>query len=126
MNNSLIHWGIPGMHWGVRRRNLTPSSRHLSKAGGKLSIVTKRWGDKKVVHKKQVTPEEAKSFVAQQNKQKANDLVKKTNREKRLGRAVIALVTVYSAVSIVNMVNPRIFGAIAWNTGKIISNSPLG
>ncbi len=27
MNNSLIHWGIPGMKWGVRRKNAGGSTR---------------------------------------------------------------------------------------------------
>lgn len=27
MNNSLIHWGIPGMKWGVRRNSRVGSSR---------------------------------------------------------------------------------------------------
>jgi hypothetical protein len=97
----LIHWGIPGMKWGVRR-NLTPSTRHLSKAGGKLSIVTKRYGDHKIIRRKQVTPEQAQKFLNEQKNLKYKELLKQ-EKVKKAAKVVSAFISAYLIMDTVRM-----------------------
>lgn len=103
----LKHFGILGMKWG-KRRNLTPSSQSLSRRGGKPEILTKRWGDKKIIRRKPVSEAEAQAFIAKQKKVKLAQEMKNiqaNERAKKAGRVVGAMITAYSILSIASMVS---------------------
>lgn len=103
----LKHFGILGMKWG-RRRNLTPSTQSLSRRSGRPEILTKRFGDKKVIKRKVVSEAEARAFVEKQKKAKLKVEMKNIQRNQgamRFGRAVGALITAYSILSIAAMVS---------------------
>jgi hypothetical protein len=124
--NELRHVGILGMKWGKRKtRNLTPSSQHLSKRGGKTSIITRRWGDKKIIRRKEVSQKEAQAFVDKQRAQKTAEMFKNNQKRARVIKAARTVIAAYSVISIVNMMNPNFIRNVAWTTGRIVSNSPL-
>ncbi len=59
----LIHWGIPGMKWGVRRKR---------SGGAKTSVRGKKIS--KSIKAPKRTPEQAKKFMADQRKKKVAKL----------------------------------------------------
>lgn len=100
MDNSLIHWGVPGMKWGQRRsrsgggsKTTSPKQSHFSKS------LQQKYGHTSV-----------SSLVAS---------VKPVamNTAKTLVKAYVAFKVTEIAVSAI----PR----IAWATGTVISNSPV-
>ncbi len=90
----LIHWGIPGMKWGVRRARAalgkafgpkTTTKLHTGKDGKTYLVkrtdtnnhlVSSLNRKNKVISKKEVTPQQAKAFMDKQKKRKVKELLK--------------------------------------------------
>lgn len=106
---TIKHFGVAGMKWGVRKnRNLTPSTQSLSRRSGKPEILTKRWGDKKIIGRKVVTEAQAKAFVEKQKKMKLAEEMKNIQRNEKAtkaGKVVAAMITAYSVLSIASMLS---------------------
>lgn len=111
---NLKHFGVLGMKWGKRKRNLTPSSQSLSRRSGKPEILTKRWGDKKVIRRKVVSEAEAQAFIERQKKRKLKEEmvnIKNNERAMKAGKIAAALITAYSVLSIASMLTGMRGGA---------------
>lgn len=77
-DESLVHWGVPGMKWGVRRAKKTTT---------KNATKTKS-------NKPKRTPEQAKKFMADQRKKKLKEL-KKQEHINNVKRTTNHLLTAY-------------------------------
>jgi hypothetical protein len=99
------HVGILGMKWGVRR-NLTPSTRHLStnKKTGQQQILTRRYGDHKIIRRKVVTPEQAKKFMDDAKKMKYKELMKQ-DKVKKAAKVVSTVISAYLLMDTVRMIS---------------------
>lgn len=97
MNNSLIHWGIPGMKWGLRKSRTSSSSGKNQKNNSKSSdsIIKKHGGESVSSFLKSIPPKALKTATT--------------------------LVKVYAVIKVAEIAIPR----IAWATGKVVSNVPL-
>lgn len=121
MTKHLQHIGVLGMHWGKRKaRNLSPSTQHLSKKGGKTSIVTRRFGDKKIIRRVPANPARVKSFLEERKKQKIAEL------NSRSRKASIILIAGYGALLAGPFIARTVIPKIAWAAGTVVSNSPIG
>ena len=124
--SELQHVGVLGMRWGHRKGPQTIQTAH--KRNGKHFIVDKtKFGD--TVSKKQVTKEEFDSFMTAQKQKKLSEITRKKENWERVSKGASLLIATYSAVSIAQMLYPtqtnRVIGTIAWNLGKVVSNSPI-
>lgn len=116
MDKTLQHVGVLGMKWGRRKsRNLTPPTQHLSRKGGKTTIVTRRFGDKKIIRRREVTPEQVKEFMAKQKEKRIKDMNMKSRK------ASVMILALYGGL----LFGPTIIRNVAWATGKVVSNTPL-
>jgi hypothetical protein len=100
MNNSLIHWGIPGMKWGQRRTRSRGGKKSSPQKQSHFSrSLQQKYGHKSVSSLvssvKPVAITTAKTFV----------------------KAYVAFKVTEIAVSAIP--------SIAWATGTVISNSPV-
>lgn len=101
----------------------------LRTVNGKPQIVTKtKFGD--VVASRAVSHKEASDFVEAKKQEKIASLYKDKQRKERIAKVASAIIITYSAVSIASMLNPHFIPSaaqkLAWATGKVISNSPIG
>lgn len=128
--NDLKHVGVLGMKWGKRKtRNLTPPTRHLSKRGGKTEIITRRWGDKKIIRRTPASPKQVEAFLAKQKAKRLADLDTRNQRKAVINKVAANVIAAYSLYQIARMVAPRqttrVLGSLAWTFGRVVSNSPL-
>lgn len=110
----LIHWGVPGMKWGVRKQYAFASKKHRSAAENNAQILAKMSG-RKIKDPKKMTDTELKK--------KLDFLVKYYNKPSP-GEVGIRAATVFAATYALTKV-PDILQTIAWTTGKVVSTSPL-
>lgn len=114
MNDTpLIHWGIPGMKWGVRKQYTFSSKKHRAAAESNAKILAKSSG-RKIKDPSKMTDTELHK--------KLSFLIKYYNKpapSEVAIRTAIAFTSLYALEKL-----PDIINFVAWNTGKIISNSP--
>lgn len=85
----LIHWGIPGMKWGVRRRAGTArmdksGNVTISRRGKRVPLMTTVRGKKVQVNGRALsnkTREATKKFISKIDKQKIKEFLKEVSLE---------------------------------------------
>jgi hypothetical protein len=107
----LIHWGIPGMKWGVRKaRNAISkafapkTTTKLQTKNGKTYLVKRtKGGDhlvsslnrkSKELSRREVTPKQAKAFMDKQKSQKVKDIAR-ADKVRTAGKVVGKVLSIY-------------------------------
>lgn len=125
MTKDLEHFGIPGMKWGVRK----PTTRTTVTRKGDKHYLTEKTKKGTVVSKTAVSKADAEAFTAKLKAEKLKARLKNEAKREKVEKIAGALVLAYSAYSMANLFAPglvsKVSQTIAWNTGKVISNTPL-
>lgn len=111
----LIHWGIPGMKWGIRKQYTFASKKHRSAAENNAKVLAKMSGRKLKKDPSKMTDTELHkklTFLTKYYNKAAPSEV-----AMRLGTVLIAS---YAITKV-----PDILQAVAWTTGKIVSSNPV-
>ncbi|TRO51029.1 hypothetical protein E2P63_05335 [Candidatus Bathyarchaeota archaeon] len=125
----LTHFGVPGMKWGVRKHRNPFTTKRLSKSKGKNYIVEKTKLGNKVISKKRVSKKDAEAFIAKQKAEKISALLRQEKKKQIASKVVGAFVTAYAAHTVASLLAPgataKFDRTIAWNLGRVVSNTPL-
>ena len=84
MNNELMHYGVKGMKWGIRKKNYTTSD--LKKYKGHVDTASKIVDKQKEVSKKQASKAHRKKVendLSKMSDQELRDIVNRMNMEER-------------------------------------------
>lgn len=84
MNNDLMHYGVRGMKWGVRKKNYTTSD--LKKYKGHVDSASKIVDKQKEVSKKKASKAHRKKVendLSKMSDQELRDIVNRMNMEER-------------------------------------------
>ena len=84
MNNELMHYGVKGMKWGIRKKNYTTSD--LKKYKGHVETASKIVDKQKEVSKKQASKAHRKKVendLSKMSDQELRDIVNRMNMEER-------------------------------------------
>ena len=146
MNKDLKHFGVVGMRWGVRRRQTKMANRTLQKdlkalsksgKGDDMDAVmkaTKKYDSAMskrtaLVGKKAIGKVEAKAFLERYKKDKVNRLADKADAKRKADKIALTMSGLYLTDLLTGGALSGLarYGVqkIAWETGKVIANSPL-
>ena len=110
----IVHAGVLGMKWGVRKQYSFASKKHRKAAESNAEALAKMSG-RRIKDPKKMTDDELHK--------KLSFLIKYYNKPAPSEVAIRAATLFAASYAMYKL--PDVLNFVAWNTGKIVSTSPL-